>query len=617
MPRGLQEWIHLIEEGEWKSYVKLVVLILGLIGLAVFYDFREFRNFSTEEAMDAAQIARNFSEKRGFTTKYIRPLSLHLLQKTGRPLRLEGEQPDLANPPVYPVLLAGVMKMLPFNFEIVHPKQAEFARHQPEVLIAFVNQALFFVLLLLTFVSARRLFDSSVAWLSVVLLAGTNLLWKFSISGLPTILLLVIFAALVWVVISIEANAREPKHSVGWLIGAGAAAGGLVAVGTLTRYSFGFFLIPLFVFIGFFGGARRGLALAVALVTFCGLTAPWLFRNYQISHTLFGTAGYAILDGTAGFPGNTLERTFNDEFDLKLGATGIDDFIRKFLVNSAQIFQNGFSEMTGSWISAFFLVSLLLSFRNPALSRLRYFMLAALLTALLVQSAGRTHLAADSPVLNSENLLVLLAPAMFIFGAGLFYMLTDLINFPFPLIRLLLTAGFVFILSAPLILQCLPPRHSPIAYPPYYPPLIRDTADLMRPDELMMSDMPWAVAWYGNRKCLALTLDAPMDSRQVQSQNPNVVKFAPPTPGATTNDFFLIYDNIKPIQGLYLTPLTMDARFLSEMLKRREWGWGRFVLDGLLRTNVTPTFPLKFARAGYLPDQMFLTDRERWRKDRD
>ena len=46
-----------------------------------------------------------------------------------------------------------------------------------------------------------------------------------------------------------------------------------------------------------------------------------------------------------------------------------------------------------------------------------------------------------------------------------------------------------------------------VAYPPYYPPNIQKIADWMKPDELMMSDVPWAVAWYGNRPSVWLTLN--------------------------------------------------------------------------------------------------------------
>src|SRR5436189_4101567 len=124
--------------------------------------------------------------------------------------------------------------------------------------------------------------------------------------------------------------------------------------------------------------------------------------------------------------------------------------------------------------------------------------------------------------------------------------------------------------------------------------MIHRTSQWLKGDELMMSDMPWAVAWYGDRQCVWVTLDSGSDH---------------------SGDFFSINDYQKAIRGLLLTPLTIDTRFVSEMLKNPDGAWGRFVLESLLRTNVPTGFPLKNAPKGFLPDFLFLSDRIRWKND--
>jgi hypothetical protein len=80
------------------------------------------------------------------------------------------------------------------------------------------------------------------------------------------------------------------------------------------------------------------------------------------------------------------------------------------------------------------------------------------------------------------------------------------------------------------------------------------------------------------------------------------------------DDFYAINDFQKPVQGLYLTQLTTEGKFLSQMLSAEDLSWGRFVSDGLVKTNLPPGFPLKSAGRGYLLNgQLFLTDRERWK----
>src|SRR5688572_22410646 len=111
----LQELIHKLEVGSWFRYLRFSVPCLALVMLVVGYNWRSFRNMGTQEAMDAAQVARNVSEGKGHTTLFVRPLSVHLVKKRNEAksgLTSSGQQadhaqlksmhPDLANPPVYP-----------------------------------------------------------------------------------------------------------------------------------------------------------------------------------------------------------------------------------------------------------------------------------------------------------------------------------------------------------------------------------------------------------------------------------------------------------------------------------------------------------------------------------
>jgi len=234
----LQEWIHKFEVGEGTRWVRLLAAILALLALGAWYDWREYKNFSAQEAMDAAQLARNIAEGQGFTTDFVRPFSLYLVaghqtrtrQRTNDFSLLKSGHPDLANPPVYPLILAGLMRVLPFDYNIANPKN--FQRYQPELIIAFLNQALFLVAIVMVFRLANRLFDASVAWVSSIILGGSDLYWRFSVSGLSTMLLLVIFLALVWCLVVMEEAGREGARGGGWFILRAGMVGALLAAGT-------------------------------------------------------------------------------------------------------------------------------------------------------------------------------------------------------------------------------------------------------------------------------------------------------------------------------------------------------------------------------------------------
>jgi hypothetical protein len=606
----LQDFIHKLEVGPWFRYIKFSLPCLALALLVVGYNGRSFRNLATQEAMDSAQLARNVAEGNGFTTLFIRPLSLYLVQKRNEskfespaagqhadPARLKTLHPDLANPPVYPVVLAGWMKLyglLPFTDSPNHrlwTRDERFWWHSHDFLIGLFNQALLFAAVVLTFFLARRLFDASVAWVSATILFGSELLWRFSASGLSTMLLLLVFAGLVWCLVLIEAEEREPKRGKGRLLMLAAAAGLLVGVGMLTRYAFGWLIIPVILFFILFTGQRRAAVAATALGVFLVTMAPWVYRNFSLSGTPFGTASYAVLEDTGLYPEHRLQRSLAPGPARNL----LKPTVVKLLKNSQQILQNDLPKLGGNWITAFFLVGLLIGFRSLAIRRLRYFLVGTMAMLVLVQALGRTQLTEDSPEINSENLLILLLPLVSVYGVGLFFLLLDRMTFLFQVLRFVAVGAFGLVMCVPLILSFLTPRQIPIVYPPYYPPEIQRIAAWLGKSELMMSDMPWAVAWYGKRQCLWLTLD-------------------------TKLDFFKVNDYLKPIHALYLTPLTLNGHFrslLSELARPEENGWGSFILAGTIKSEIPRDFPLRKAPSGLLPEQFFLTDWERWRKPAD
>lgn len=609
----LQDIIHKLEVGGGTRFFRIGLSLLAVTVLTAGYNWRAFKNMATQEAMDTAQLARNLSQGKGYTTLFIRPFSMYLVKKhrleaQGAPLsaaladpaQIKEMHPDLANPPFYPVLLAGLMKVLPFEYLLpAKPKpfwtdNSKFARFQPDFLIGLFNQLLFYGVVVLTFFLARHLFDARVAWLSGGLLLGTELFWRFSVSGLSTMLLVLIFVALAWCLALFERETREPRWGVAGIFLLAGLSGVVVGVGALTRYSFGWLILPVLFCLILFGGRQRVVLSLIALVMFVGTLTPWLARNYSVSGTLFGTAGFAVMENTELFPEYRLERSLDPDFSrIYLMPLWV-----KLMTNLRQIVQVDLPKLGGSWISAFFLVGLLISFRNLTVRRLRYFLLGCLVVLVISQALGRTQLSDESPEINSENLLILLAPLVLVYGVSLFFLLLDQIELPFYQLRFLIVGAFSVVVCLPMILAFLPPKTNPIAYPPYYPPAIQTVAGWLKEKELTMSDVPWAMAWYGQRQSVWLTLKCSPDAKDPSMQE----------------NFFAIHDYQKPINLLYLTPRTMDARFLTEWIRAGEQSWGSFILESMVKKKVPDFFPLSESQSGWLPEQLVLTDWQRWRK---
>jgi 4-amino-4-deoxy-L-arabinose transferase-like glycosyltransferase len=608
----LQDLLHrLVVGGGWR-FSRVSLAVLAVVLLIVGYNLRAFKNMATQEAMDTAQLARNIAQGNGYTTLFVRPFSMFLVKKhnletQGVPpvgkvtdlAEIRGTHPDLANPPVYPIVLAALMKVLPFNYTASTTRSfwssgGRFSRFQPDFLIALFNQVLLLAVVGLVFFLARRLFDPGVAWLSAGLLLGTELLWRFSVSGLSTMLVMVVFLGLAWCVVLLEQEARAPRWGpLGILLLAG-SAGAAVGLGGLTRYSFGWLIIPVLVFLVLFGGQRRIAVALIALAAFVAVMAPWIIRNYSVSGRPFGTATYAVLENTIFYPEYRLQRSLEPDLDrLRLVV-----FWVKLNSNLRQIVTNELPRLGGTWITAFFLVGLLVGFRNPAIARLRHFLLGCGLVLIFAQALGKTQLSEEVHEIHSENLLVLLAPLLLVYGVSLFYLMLDQMALPLQQGRYVVIGLFSLVACLPMVFVFLPPKTSPVAYPPYNPPAIQTVAGWLKADDLAMSDVPWAVAWYGQRQCVWLTLKCTRDIRDPYSQE----------------NFFSINDYQKPIHALYLTPQTMDARFVTQWIKAGEQSWGSLILECIRSMKVPDYFPLNKLQTGWLPEQLALTDREHWPK---
>jgi hypothetical protein len=550
-----QEIIHALESGKVAKPLRFGLLLLLGVLLILTYQWRGYRNLASLEAMDQAQLARNMAQGRGYTTDFIRPFSVFLLEQqdakkdpkdsvlASDPGMLKAGHPDMSNPPIYPVYLSLLMRVLPFEFD-VNPNAPPEDAYQPDRLIALGNQVLLLVAMFLVFLLARRLFDESVAWISTFIFLGTELYWRFTVSGLSTMLLLVLFLAMCWCLVEVEQEGREPKGAAWRYFLFAVLTGVCLGLGSLTRYSFMILAVPVLLFLTIWGGQRRWQSGVIALGIFAAIVSPWITRNVKVSGAPFGTASYALVENYK-YADYQLQRNFNPTLDSR---DIIPAFWAKLLLNGRTILTQELPRIGGSWVGGFFLVGLLMIFRNPAINRFRLFLLGVMVFLIVIQAVIRTQQTTDNPEINPENLLILAAPLILIYGVAFFMVLLDNMSLPVIELRYMIIGLFGAVMCLPLFLFFLPPRpYHNVAFPPYYPQSIQRTARFLTPNEMMMADVPWATAWYGQRQSVWTT--------------------------QTISDFFKINDTWKPIQALYLSPVTLDSKFASSFVNGSEKVW--------------------------------------------
>lgn len=653
MPVALQELIHKYEVGAGYRTLKLLLGFIAMVALAVLYDTSNFRGLTSAEGMDAAQVARNIAEGKGYSTDFIRPFSLYLLNKHAAEKEAAPEtslgvlltnkvgainkwhwmepHPDVANAPVYPGLLAGVLKAMPFGYPNLLA-QKTYTNYLPDLWIVGFNQLLLMIAACLVFRVARMLFDEPVAWVSAAVFVGTELFWRFSLSGLSTVLLMVLFLALTEVLIRMDRIARESAEAPKYirLLLLAAAAGLLAGLAGLTRYAFVLLGVPLLLWLSFLPSPKRVLATLTAGAALALVLAPWLVRNYSLTGNPFGTAGYAMVQNTVSFPEDQLERSLQPDLPL----LNTSEYWQKFWSGTRDMVQVDLPKFGGSWVAALFLVGLLMPFRNPTLGRIRVFLLLCLGLFFIAQVMGKTWVSADSPEVNSENLVVVMAPLAFVYGVSLLF---TLLESAMPAMRTLVLAVFFGLALLPLGLSFIS-GHSLVCFPPW----IQEKASRLKAGQVMMTDIPWAVAWYGQRESLWQTLKHHAGERD-----------------KVREDFYFVQEKLKPVSALYLTSKSLKnmeirdlAQWVQDDVKDEDWesfaslatslvdplkaapnqalerfkdlvaltkkhwikgddeSWASFLLGIYVNHEVPTGFPLRRAPLGLIPE-IFLTDSER------
>lgn len=594
----IQTAVWQIELGRGKIFVYWFLVVLLALGLALVYTASEFRGLHRREAIDQAQIARNLARGEGFTTYVIRPLSIWHLKnysKDGNP-RID-QHPDLYHAPLYPAILAGLFRLFPESlFEFKTSDQV----YAPErwVIVPF-GQLCMLLSLVLVYLWAKQLFDGRVALTAGLLLLGADALWRFSITGLNTNLLLLLFLVSLYALhradrlthgVASESTSGSPFAVWAWL-GLSAVVLGLCF---LTRYVTLGLLIPFTWYVArILRGRSAVLGATIYAVVALAVLTPWLVRNWQISSRPFGIAHYDIGRNTGVFAGDLLPRTLDPTADNQLSESrSVSRVSSRMLSDTRRLLFVWLPTATPWLLLGMFATGVMYRFRRDDVVRLRSVVIGTMATMLLAVglsgSGSERDVASD---LTGDNLLWLFLPLITVYAVAFFYLLLDRIPFRYPLTRGLAIATFAFLNLLPLIYTLLPPRKGNYEYPPYMPPVTKAVAEWFDRNEIGCSDLPWAMAWYGNRRCVWLP--------------------------ATIEEFYEIHDFVIPRERkgfafLFLTPYMLDRPLTTQLFKGEYKGWSTVV-----RGRMPERFPLRAATT--VPpgnDQFIFADRTRWRDQR-
>jgi len=453
---------------------KLLLIAVAFIPVAIIIALRAasgWGQLAHPSAMEYAQIARNVSEGKGFVTNQLTPLSVHI---TGS----YDHAPDISNPPLYTLALA-------LLFGAFGAKDA--------VVIA-ASMGFFAMCVLMVFLLARRQFSLGVAALAAALFSTQFEMVKASLTG-TSVMLAALMMLLFWYALTASGD-RAPRHYL--------KAGAFFGLCYLSNYSVMLLLPAVLICVWQTSAKRKGLSVAAFLSAGLIVTMPWLVRNAIVAHNpIFTTSQYDVFMSTVFYPGYDVHRTFATvPSPLWFAITHIPEFMGKAVEGLGQMYWQG-PALVGLYILPFFLLSLFAKVRDDVVLAARRLLVACIVILTLGVALGD----------QQSSHLVMLTPLIIVFAAG--YMLQVVQRaISAPGRRVLVLAAIVIgaALPAGLALQkSIAPSSRGI------PTQFVEMDGIVPSDAIVMSDCPWAVAWYGRRTAVWLPLD-PRQLAQIEEK---------------------------------------------------------------------------------------------------
>ena len=565
---GAQNAVHSIDQGKSAPYIRGGMFVALIIGLSLLYLFVQFRGFSSVTAMDQAQISRNLASGKGLATQIIRPLAVWQLKQAGKDVPKD-LLPDFYQAPLNPLVNALPLAAVQSTWKM-YPTDLVYT---PERVIVCVSIFFFLLSVGIWYFVGKLLFDSRLSILACAIILVTDMMWQFSMSGLPQMLMLFLFSGIVWLTLFAMKHIERVPVVMGCLVGAGLLFGLMVLAHGLAVWIFvGWLLFALIYF------RPRGILALVAVAGILMVVLPWMIRNYSVCGNPFGLSIYDTTVSEGASPEAGYLRSFEGPpsvsrmFQSTKIKTGIAGQVKMI-----------FSLLGMNLAAAVFFMALMHPFRSEVTSLFRWAILLMWMGAVFGMAAFGV-----GGAISSNQLHVLFLPVFIFYGLAFLLVLWGRLEFTSPILRTIFLGVVILLCALPMVSTLFSGRQLAVQWPPYVPPYIGILGDWFEEKEIIASDMPWAVSWYAQRKSLLL---------------PESVKDF-----SQASDYGLLG---APISGLYLTPITGNSALFSDIYKGIYKGWALLIT----RPPNVSGFALPVYTALPIEGECIIfADRDRWTK---
>jgi hypothetical protein len=547
--------------------IRRILFFLVLISFTLLNLLPLFRGLNTPQAMEQAAIGREIARGNGFVTKMVRPLAYYEAEKENSGPVAFTDFRDTYHAPLNPLILGAALKLVGADKPDAWPMGAGELIYPLDRVVALVSTLFFLMSIGVCYLLVGRIFDPKIAGVTAVLMMLCDLMWQFSQSGLPQMLLMLLFSCGLYFTYRAMEAQEEGRSSLGMAI-LGTAFFVLMC---LAHW------IAIWIFLGFAIFAAvvfrpRGVVALAALGLLAVAIIFPLIRANGITGQPFGTGFYVFYNGLAGGAESMVMRNH----DLQSEPLSLDGLLLKILGTTLVQASDLLPFLGGILAAPVFFISLLHPFKRRTIAHFRWGILLMWAFAAL----GMAVFGIDRDLSTNPNQIhILLAPIMAAYGLAFISILWTRLDFvaQAPFLR---NAHFVvlIVLSAAPMLLTLPNKVKIGMWlskggvpwegyradllsknlPEYFKPKDKTTEV---PTPVIVSDQPWAVAWYTDTPSVWL----PKNRRGFEKLEDTAARLG------------------TPFTGILITPSSFDSGIPSTV--RGQYGeFGSLVFNGYVST---------------------------------
>ncbi|MBR3926279.1 MAG: hypothetical protein IKJ58_05905 [Akkermansia sp.] len=495
----------IIREGSSKTIVVLRLVVAALLAFMCLFKLHiTYRGLDQPAAMEQAQIARSLARGEGFETRVLRPINL--MQVYGWGEMPNNETADLSRlkdtmyAPLNIVAMAVALKVTGYD-DFSGTRMTDGYVYGADRVISSTSTLFFIIAIILAYMLIARLFDEMVACASSCFLIFSDLLLNYSVSGLPQPLMLCFMLAGMHMLLT-AIKCYESSDSL-WALLYVALAFFFLGLMVLTSWMGIWVVAGLLIYVCMRFrpmGAYAAVGGSVLLL----LLAYSAVRNYQYTGSVFGNAFLGLYNSFGG--GEELAMRSANLNNMPLQS---QSFVLRFIGHTFAQLRGLYVNMGSILVVPFFFLALFNRFKRESVQSMKW----GVFCMWVISCVGMALFGVNTPE-NPSQLAILFAPLFVAFGVSLVFNFLARINLEgttFNQLRGLTMFLMVAVSAGPFIVTLpeniyrgiwLGDRGRP-HFPPYYPPALNNSlVDVSSPDHVIVTDQPWAVAWYADRRAL-------------------------------------------------------------------------------------------------------------------